>query len=660
MKRKITKFLLISIILLTGMTGTGLALSNAGGGEWNYSEEMTIKENSGNNLTNYQLQILLESSNFNFSKANPDGSDIRFSRNERQLYHWIEEWDAGSESAIIWVKVPFIPANEMTDMTIHYGNPDAIDISNGDSTFDFFDDFVESRLSIANWRSDTNAGGEIEIGNGILSLVNSKRHPTDFSKITSRDSFGINSMFVVKRMKVTTGNEPIGPVLEQGLLDPQDESENRIILRTELANESKVSWTLTRDDDKFKSRDLTELGIAEGTWYTSGIAWYQEDNFKKVSWFKNGVRDTRMDYSYDIENEDETVIDHIPDNKLKLYLYSTTSSTINNMGYMAVDYAFVRKYTSQEPTVFLPVETVIQEPDPLPESDIQASQPILKDINMPASEVGKQAIFIFEPYPDDRSISLINDLKTGGINTVFLRTDINNIWSSERFIKSAHENNITVYAMILDEKKDFVDGIDERSIGAVERVLDYNTKSLAPFDGIYISLKTCDPVELEQVCQENAQLLKTIHEKTAGKILLTAGIPAAYDRSSIADIAPNVDLFVLMTHEMDKVGLTDEEIKDSVASKMGEIRGVGEYALITVVVSEDLDDDDVEANELLNSLYEYYSDDPAFLGVCLLMNEDLQEVIEASAPAEEKGIPGFEAIFAIVGFLLIAYRIRKQ
>ncbi|UGV41880.1 DUF2341 domain-containing protein [Methanococcoides orientis] len=658
MKRNIILVLLISITLLTGMMGTGLALSNAGGGEWNFSEEMTIKENSGKDLTNYQIQVLLDPSNFDFSKANPDGSDIRFFINDRQLYHWIEEWDAGSESAIVWIKVPSIPANGMTDVTMHYGNPAATGISNGASTFDFFDDFVESRLGIANWRSHTNAGGDIEIGNGILRLVNPVKHPTDFAKITSKDAFGINSMFVVKRMKVTTGSEPIGPLLEQGLLDPQDESENRIILRTELANESKVSWTLTSDDDKFKSRDLTNLGIAEGTWYTSGIAWYQDGDFKNVSWFKNGVRDTRMDYSYYIENEDETIIDHIPDTELKLYLYSTTASTINNMGYMAVDYAIVRKYTPQEPTVFLPGEVIAQEPEPLPESDVQVPQPILKDINMPASEAGKQAIFIFEPYSDDRSISVINDLKDSGINTVFLRTDINNIWSSERFIKSAHENAITVHAMILDEKKDFVDGSGESSIEAVEAVLDYNTKSLAGFDGIYISLKTCDPAELEQVCQENEQLLEAIHERTAGNVLLVAGIPASYDRSAIENITPNVDLFVLMAHDMDELELTAEEIEDSVASKMGEIRGAEEYALITVVVSEG--SDDAEVNELLNSLYAYYSDDPAFLGVSLLMHEDLQEVIEASAPAEDKGTPGFEAIFAIIGLLSIAYRLRKQ
>lgn len=647
MKGKIILFMLISIFLLTGMTGTGLALSNAGGGDWSYSEEMKIKENSGKDLTNYQIQVLLDPSNFDFSKAKTDGADIRFSRNDQQLSHWIEEWDAGSESAIIWIKVPFIPSNGMTDVTMHYGNPAAIDISSGGSTFDFFDDFIGTRLS---WRSETNGGGDIDIGNGIISLIAPQRHPADFSKITSRDQFGINSMFVVKRMKVSTGTYPGGPALEQGFVDPQDERENMIVHRTELTNESRVSWTLTKKDDRFNSRDLTNLGIAEETWYTSGVAWYEEDDLKKVAWFKNGIRDTRMDYFSDIE--DETVIDHIPDNELKLYLYSSTASTLNNTGYMAVDYALVRKYTPQEPTFVLPGEIITQE------SDTQVTQPV-KDITITAFEGGTKAIFMFEPYPDNRSTSLINDLKASGINTVFLRTDINNVWSSERFIKSAHENNITVHAMILDDKTDFVDGINESSIEVIEEVLDYNTKSLAGFDGIYISLKTCDPVELEQVCQENAQLLEIIHEKTAGKILLAAGIPAVYDRSSIEDITPNVDLFVLMTHDMDEIELTAEEIEDSVASKMGEIRGAGENALITVAVSEG-SDDDAEVDELLNSLYVYYSDDPAFLGVSLLMHEDLQEIIEATAPAEEKRTPGFEAIFAIIGLLSIAYRLRKQ
>ena len=63
---------------------------------------------------------------------------------------------------------------------------------------------------------------------------------------------------------------------------------------------------------------------------------------------------------------------------------TTTASTINNMGYMAVDYAIVRKYTPQEPTVFMPGELVAQEPETMPESDVQVPQPILKDINMPA------------------------------------------------------------------------------------------------------------------------------------------------------------------------------------------------------------------------------------------------------------------------------------
>ena len=58
--------------------GTVSAFSLSGGGDWKYYKEITIKENSGKTLTNYQILVELNSANFDFSKAKSDGSDIRF------------------------------------------------------------------------------------------------------------------------------------------------------------------------------------------------------------------------------------------------------------------------------------------------------------------------------------------------------------------------------------------------------------------------------------------------------------------------------------------------------------------------------------------------------------------------------------------------------
>ena len=52
--------------------------------------------------------------------------------------YWIERWDNAGTS-VVWVKVPTSGA---TALTMYYGNPAATSLSNGNTTFDFFDDFT--------------------------------------------------------------------------------------------------------------------------------------------------------------------------------------------------------------------------------------------------------------------------------------------------------------------------------------------------------------------------------------------------------------------------------------------------------------------------------------------------------------------------------------
>ena len=104
--------------------------------KWKYYEEITIKENSGNNLTDYQVRILLNSTNFDFSKAKLDGPDIRFTdSNNNILPYWVEKWDYTNETASIWVKVPYIPADGEAKIKMYYGNPNAESKSNFEGTF---------------------------------------------------------------------------------------------------------------------------------------------------------------------------------------------------------------------------------------------------------------------------------------------------------------------------------------------------------------------------------------------------------------------------------------------------------------------------------------------------------------------------------------------
>ena len=76
-----------------------------------YQREIAIQENSGETLRDYQVLVALAGSDFP-GETQPGGGDIRFTDADgRELSYWIEEFDAGSKRAAIWVRVPLIPAN---------------------------------------------------------------------------------------------------------------------------------------------------------------------------------------------------------------------------------------------------------------------------------------------------------------------------------------------------------------------------------------------------------------------------------------------------------------------------------------------------------------------------------------------------------------------
>jgi len=90
---------------------------------WSYRKPINISNTAGNQ-TNYQVLVNLTSSNFNFSKANSDGNDTRFtyynstSGTETEISYWIESWNSTANTSKIWVKVPFLENNTNTTIYI--------------------------------------------------------------------------------------------------------------------------------------------------------------------------------------------------------------------------------------------------------------------------------------------------------------------------------------------------------------------------------------------------------------------------------------------------------------------------------------------------------------------------------------------------------------
>jgi len=106
---------------------------------FNFTKPIRVT-NRTTKLTNYQIEVNLNTTNFAFEKARPDGADIRFQdANGKALSYWIESWLA--TSAKIWVKLDELEAYEDRIIWLIYGNYDGANESSGDNTFTFFDDF---------------------------------------------------------------------------------------------------------------------------------------------------------------------------------------------------------------------------------------------------------------------------------------------------------------------------------------------------------------------------------------------------------------------------------------------------------------------------------------------------------------------------------------
>jgi len=114
---------------------------------WQYRKPITITEQSGNTLTDYQVKLTIDTASLiNEGKMNEDCSDIRFtwynesSGEEVEIPYWIES-GCNSANTVIWVKVPEIPASSSTTIYMYYGNPSATSESNRKETM-IYEDFT--------------------------------------------------------------------------------------------------------------------------------------------------------------------------------------------------------------------------------------------------------------------------------------------------------------------------------------------------------------------------------------------------------------------------------------------------------------------------------------------------------------------------------------
>jgi len=272
-----------------------------------------VKENSGNNLTDYQIMINLTSSWDGWSYVKSDGSDIYFTDSSgNPLYFWIESWDYTNKNAIIWVKIPSLPANSTVRIYLHYaGTNPYTSYKSGSNTFLLFDDFVTNTLS-----SYVIIGGSWIISNGNLqSNSSSSDNWIYYPKTFSRP--------IALRFKIQSGSADWGGGFIWGTAGGGEGSVSGYI-----ANYYPGGFSALR---RYSSGSFTSLASlpqpSSGQWFIIDMLLTSSG----IIVIRSGTQDASVS--------------------------DTTFSTLNGVGFRVkndirpIDYFFVRKYVSPEPSI---------------------------------------------------------------------------------------------------------------------------------------------------------------------------------------------------------------------------------------------------------------------------------------------------------------------
>jgi len=168
---------IVGTTILFLLAGSASALSNDGGGNWSYYRDITIN-NSGSNLSDYQILLNLSGAGFPVN-ANASGADLRFTgAGGAEFAYWVEGWDYANRSGRVWVNVTGVPMG-MSTVRMWYGNPNAGEVSDGEKTFEFFDDFAGLNLDTNKWMPfNTGQSGSVYLSGGNLVIQGGDNYNT--------------------------------------------------------------------------------------------------------------------------------------------------------------------------------------------------------------------------------------------------------------------------------------------------------------------------------------------------------------------------------------------------------------------------------------------------------------------------------------------------
>jgi Domain of unknown function (DUF2341)/Bacterial Ig domain len=134
-----------------------------------------ILNNSGSAISDYQVNLIINTTSLILAgKMNSSCSDLRFTNSTSyntqdwttSYKYWIES-GCNTTATRIWVNVPSISNGTSTIFT-YYGNISAVSGTNGNATFEFFDDFIGSSVDTSKWTVDGAGGLSVSSSEAVM------------------------------------------------------------------------------------------------------------------------------------------------------------------------------------------------------------------------------------------------------------------------------------------------------------------------------------------------------------------------------------------------------------------------------------------------------------------------------------------------------------
>lgn len=322
--------------------------------DWSYRRPIYIQENSGKNLYDYQIRLEIP-----YYGGAEDFSDLRFTYYdpedgaEIEIPYYIETFERGTR-AIVWVKVPYIPAGSQALIYVYYGNQTLVtSLSNPKKVFDVFDDFEDGNLTDS-WDY---------VGSKEYWTITTDE-PDNFMKNAGNDQYHRSKIFYnVTSFSniIDVGFEVYAMVrIASGMRTQRDSLNFAVMNNTNAMVRDRVSWwyrtgelgiglnshqnyirTWMKCEDESKEQFDVSYAISTRTIYNLKISFYNKELKVKIwEYGENEPEEYMVDYIF-LCNPHEDLTD--PDEKL-YHAWGTEN---------AIGHVFLvrqRKYVEPEPT----------------------------------------------------------------------------------------------------------------------------------------------------------------------------------------------------------------------------------------------------------------------------------------------------------------------